>query len=281
MPVAIATGFFKIEHNLLTKEKGEKSVDKDIDYKVSEYANPDLYDIENNAYVEDIPLLLKWAKKLGGTVIELACGTGRVTIPLALANIPIIGVDLSEPMLGKAREKAREKGLDITWLLQDCTNLQLNTKSSLIYLVGNSFQHFLTNDAQDQLLQSVHANLQEDGVFIFDTRFPSKEELMQPETEEYWRTYRNEAGEQVDVYTIASYDQVEQIQHYTTIRKTKKHEGWTVENRTYIDLRYTYPQELKRLLANNGFEILHLYCDWEETPLTEESYSMICVCRKK
>lgn len=248
---------------------------------MEEYADPELYDLENDIYVDDVPLILKWAKKQGGTVIELACGTGRVTIPVALANVPIIGVDLSQSMLERAKAKARDKGLDITWLLQDCTQLQLDTKSHFIYMVANSFQHFLTNESQDQLLQSVHVHLQEGGVFIFNTRFPSKEELIQPETEEYWRTYRNEVGEHVDVYTIARYDQVEQIQHYATVRKTRKHEGRIAELRTHINLRYTYPQEMKRLLANNGFEIVHLYSDWAETPLTEESYNMVYVCRRK
>ncbi len=247
---------------------------------MEEYEDPELYDYENDTYVEDIPLLLKWAKKQGGTVIELACGTGRVTIPIALANIPIIGVDLSQKMLDKARDKASGKDLPITWSLQDCTKLQLETKSKLMYMTANSFQHFLTNESQDQLLQSVHTHLLEGGVFIFNTRFPSKEELLQPETEEFWRTYRNGAGEVVDVYTIARYDQIAQSQHYTTIRRTKDFDGMITEKQTQINLRYTYPQEMKRLLVNNGFEILRVYSDWEETPLTEESYNIIYVCRK-
>lgn len=254
--------------------------DKEMLSNMEEYEDPELYDFENETYVEDIPLLLKWAKKQGGTVIELACGTGRVTIPIALANVPVIGVDLSQQMLDKARDKASSKDLDITWLLQDCTKLQLDMKSRLIYMTGNSFQHFLTNESQDQLLQSVHAHLLKDGVFIFNTRFPSKEELLQPVTEEFWRSYRDATGNLVDAYTIARYNQIEQIQHYTTIRKTHT-ENRVVEKRTNINLRYTYPQEMKRLLALHGFDIQQIYSDWSEAPLTEDSYSMIYVCKRR
>ncbi len=48
-----------------------------------EYDDPTLYDQENEMHKEELPFLLKWASTLGGTIIDLACGTGRVTIPLA------------------------------------------------------------------------------------------------------------------------------------------------------------------------------------------------------
>jgi len=47
-------------------------------------------------------------------------------------------------------------------------------------MVGNSFQHFLTNEDQDKLLTSVNKQLKQNGIFIFGTRFPSYEELLQP-----------------------------------------------------------------------------------------------------
>ncbi|MDO3411737.1 hypothetical protein QWJ34_18385 [Saccharibacillus sp. CPCC 101409] len=53
------------------------------------------------------------------------------------------------------------------------------------------------------------------------------------------------------------------------------------ESSTRISLRYTYPQELPRLLERAGFAFEALYADWEETPLTEETYFMVCACRKK
>ncbi|SYX81687.1 hypothetical protein [Paenibacillus alvei] len=161
--------------------------------------------------------------------------------------------------------------------------MNLNIKSNLIYLVGNSFQHFLTNESQDGLLSSVNKHLEIDGIFIFGTRFPSVEELLQPPTEEYWRTYidSEETLNTVDVCTISNYDPLSQIQHYTTIRKYKNMDGEIInENRTNISLRYVFPKEMERILSINGFEIVHLYRDWKQTPVANDSYEMIYVCKK-
>ncbi|MED3645778.1 class I SAM-dependent methyltransferase [Halalkalibacterium halodurans] len=246
-----------------------------------EYNDPVLYDKENR-YTGDIPFLLKWAGKVDGTIVDLACGTGRATIPLASKGYKLMGVDVHKGMLEAAREKSSRLNLPIEWIKQDCTKLSLNLMSPFIYSVGNVFQHFLTNEEQDSFLTSVNKHLKESGIFIFDTRFPSKEELLQPSTEEYWKSYQDtDTGQKVDVYTISQYDPLTQIQHYTMIRKSVNAEGLAVnEKRTNIRLRYVFPKEMERLLSANGFEIIDVYQDWQETPLTRDSDQMIYVCKK-
>ena len=247
-----------------------------------EYDDPILYDKENEPYMPELPFLLKWASRKHGTIIDLACGTGRVTIPLAKSGHKLIGVDIHKGMLTHAQKKSSKLNLQIEWVEQDCTKLNLNIKSNLIYSVGNSFQHFHTNEEQDGLLSSVNKHLEINGVFIFGTRFPSVEELLQPGTEEYWRTYTDsETLNTVDVFTISNYDSLNQIQHYTTIRKYKNMDGEIInEKSTNISLRYVFPKEMERILFANGFEILYVYSDWKETPVTNDSYEMIYVCKK-
>ncbi|MEG0471407.1 MAG: class I SAM-dependent methyltransferase [Solibacillus sp.] len=247
-----------------------------------EYDDPTLYDKENDAYIPEIPFLLKWVAKKQGPIIDLACGTGRVTIPLAENRNSLIGVDIHKGMLEKARKKSVQLDLPIAWMEQDCTKLNLDAKSNLIYSVGNSFQHFLTNETQDELLSSINKHLEMGGVFIFNTRFPSVEELLQPPTEDFWKTYIDRETQQtVDVYTISNYDSLSQIQHYTTKRIYKNPRGKIInEKSTNISLRYVFPQEMERLLHAHGFEILHIYNDWKETPVTNDSYEMIYVCEK-
>ncbi|KQL35361.1 class I SAM-dependent methyltransferase [Psychrobacillus sp. FJAT-21963] len=248
-----------------------------------EYDNPILYDLENNAYSDDVKFLTKWAAKTEGIIIDLACGTGRATIPLAKEGYKLIGVDLHSGMLNEAKKKASDLNLQVDWIEQDCSELELNVKSNLIFSVGNSFQHFLTNDDQDGLLTSINKHLETKGIFIFGTRFPTAEELLQPNTEEYWKTYTDkETHHKVDVYTISRYESLNQVQHYTTIRRYKDQIGEIVkEVKTNISLRYVFPKEMERLLFSNGFEILHVYKDWNETPLTDDdSEQMIYVCQK-
>lgn len=249
---------------------------------LEEYDDPVSYDIENNAYLGELPFLMEWASKKAGPIIDLACGTGRITIPLASKGFDLIGVDLHAGMLELAKQKAKEQNVHIEWVEQDCTQLDINCKSPLIYMVGNSIQHFHTNELQDKLLSSIHQHLEEDGVFIFGTRFPSSEELLQPSTEEYWKTYNDpNCNKKVDVYTISNYDALNQIQHYTTIRKYKTDDGKMVdEKRTNISLRYTYPLEMERILSDNGFHIIRVLKDWKGNPISNDSYEMIYVCKK-
>lgn len=244
-----------------------------------EYEQPLLYDKENEEYQPEMALLLKWAQKKNGKIIDLACGTGRITIPLARHGFDCTGVDIHPNMLQRAKEKAG--ALSIQWIEQDCRNLHVAGKAQLIFSVGNSFQHFLTNEDQDGLLSSVHRHLEIGGLFIFGTRFPSAEELLQTPAEEYWRSYQD-GDMTVDLYTISRYDALQQVQRYTTIRRYKDIEGNAVdEQRTHISLRYVFPKEIERLLEKHGFTILEVYGDWQETPLSPEHHEMIYICEKK
>ncbi|MEB1806439.1 MAG: class I SAM-dependent methyltransferase [Bacillaceae bacterium] len=247
-----------------------------LNNNLEEYQDPDLYDLENETFLEDFSMIEEFAKQVNGPVIELACGTGRIALRLAEQGIETVGVDLHEKMLSKAKEKANAKEIDVRLVMQDCTKLDLDIKSSFVFMVGNSFQHFLSNQEQDDLLSSVYRHLRKGGLFLFGTRFPSKEELMQSEEEEYWRSYHDTAGQKVDVYTVSQYDELAQIQTYKTIRRSKEN-----EEITHIQLRYVYPKEMERLLTSHGFTIVHQYGWWDKTPLTNQSQSMIYICKKE
>lgn len=241
-----------------------------------EYNDPILYDQENESFQDDIPFLLKWADKAEGPIVDLACGTGRATIPLAEAGFEMIGVDINGNMLAEAKRKAAELSALVQWEEQDCTDFVLPNRSRMIFTVGNSFQHFLTNEDQDRLLNSVCKHLEPGGIFIFGSRFPSPGELLQPSTEEYWRSYVDRDTQQkVDVYTISVYDPIEQLQHYKTIRRMPDR-----ETSSRITLRYTYPKEMERLLTKHGFKIVNVFQDWQETLLSEDAYQMVYVCEK-
>ncbi|UPW81428.1 class I SAM-dependent methyltransferase [Lysinibacillus sp. Ag94] len=98
----------------------------------------DLYFIEN---------LLN---KNNDTIIELACG--------------------HEGMLQLAIEKARKENVNIHFTAQDCTQLQLPITSNFVFMTGNSFQHFLSNESQNALFHSVKKPLHPGEEFVFDTR---------------------------------------------------------------------------------------------------------------
>ncbi|MBK5431956.1 MULTISPECIES: class I SAM-dependent methyltransferase [Bacillus] len=260
----------------------KRGISLQTNWSLSEYENPKRYDVENKS-LSDFPFLLSWAKKLNiqnEWILDIACGTGRVTIPFIENGYQMIGVDIHEGMLAEAKSKSASL-TNVKWLQQDCLQLNIEETIPFAYMVGHGFQHFLTNIHQNQLLTSIHHVLADNGIFIFDTRFPSKEELIQPSTEEYWTTVNDEKGRKCDLYTEMIYDSIQQIQHYITTRRFYEDNTLVEELKTTIDLRYTYPQELERLLQLNGFELLHIYNDWEGNELREDCYSMVVICRKK
>ncbi|MHA2088982.1 MAG: class I SAM-dependent methyltransferase, partial [Promethearchaeota archaeon] len=88
------------------------------------YINGEHYDNmikSRNAY-ESIPFYIKQAKKFGGPILELACGTGRIAIPIAKEEISIVGLDFSAKMLQQAKKNSEENNLEIEWIEADMTN---------------------------------------------------------------------------------------------------------------------------------------------------------------
>ena len=99
------------------------------------------YDALNSFLVADIPFYEEEARKAGGLVLELACGTGRLTIPIARSGVEIVGLDLSASMLAHARTKAKALGVDIEFVEGDCRSFDLGRKFALIFMAFNSMQH--------------------------------------------------------------------------------------------------------------------------------------------
>ena len=98
------------------------------------YIDGQHYDImikSRNAY-ESVPFYVKQAKIFGGPVLELACGTGRIAIPIAQEGLSVVGLDFSVKMLDQAKRNSKEHKLEINWIEGDMTNFSLGKKYSLI-----------------------------------------------------------------------------------------------------------------------------------------------------
>lgn len=248
-----------------------------INGNLEKYADPEMYDHLHEGYEVDLKTILKWAKQ-DGPIVELACGTGRLTIPMAQKGFKMIGVDLHEGMLARARQKAEALKLSIEFIQQDCTELDIPVKTSLVFMTGNSFQHFLTNEAQNALLQSVRKHLVEDGIFIFDTRNPVLQELSV--IDEYEEKFVDKNGHQMIESSREVYNHLTQILDCQTNRQVYRDGTLIVEEQDGILLRYSYPQEMDRLLRENGFETVHVYGDWDENVLHARSVSMVYVVKR-
>ncbi|KOP78692.1 hypothetical protein AMS59_12845 [Lysinibacillus sp. FJAT-14745] len=235
---------------------------------LEKYKDPIEYDKLHENYNVDLHFIENLLSKNSNTIIELACGTGRLAIPLAKQGHEVYAIDIHEGMIQQAIENAKNENIDVHFTVQDCTQLNLPITSNFIYMTGNSFQHFLSNASQNALFQSVKQHLHPGGEFVFDTRNPILSELSI--VDEYEESLVTSKGEKLTIQHHEEYDPITQI---LTCRSINKLEHSTFEDS--IRLRYTYPMELKRLLEQNGFDLLHLYGSWNKNDFTKDSISMI------
>lgn len=246
---------------------------------LEEFTDPPNYDIEEGEQsAERIAFYCDLAKTFDGPVLEVACGSGLVTIPIAAQGLDVTGLDLARPMLEHAGKKAEAKGLSIRWVEADARSFELGQQYQFILLTGNAFQAFLHRKDQEALLASVKRHLMPEGIFAFETRNPSGHELTDQPEEEFDQTYTSAEGHHISVYFTQRYDPIAQIMYWTSYRRWHDRECDHTRE-THIACRFTYPQELEALLHYNGFHIMQQYGNWEKQALTASSPSIISICK--
>ena len=128
------------------------------------------YDIEHAHFSEDLDIYTNFAELSGGKILELACGSGRVLLPLAQAGYELTGVDSSAHMLAMARETLEEAGVmaRCTLVQQDIVELNLGYKFRMAFIALGSFAHITTRKAQQRALSAVRAHLSTGATFVVD-----------------------------------------------------------------------------------------------------------------
>lgn len=132
----------------------------------------DIYDrLQNINYDDIVGFYIKAFERCGlkpELILDLGCGTGNVTIPLAKAGYDMIGADISEEMLSIAAEKAKAENLDILFLNQDMTEFELYGTVDVITCALDGV-NYLTQDGDiEKLFALVKNYLNPNGLFIFD-----------------------------------------------------------------------------------------------------------------
>ena len=132
----------------------------------------DLYD----SYVTvnlDIPFFIEETSQFDDEILELMCGTGRVSIPLLKSGRKLCCVDYSEKMLDVFKNKINGKDYPIRLIQMDVTKLDLNKKFGLILLPFHSLSEILSDDLQYKALQCISKHLKPNGIFICTLQNPT------------------------------------------------------------------------------------------------------------
>lgn len=237
----------------------------------------DIYD-KMNAFSSDLPYFQRWCGKSHGQVLELCCGTGRLTIPLKLAGIPISGLDITPTMLSAARAKAEKAGVDIPFYQADIRTFQLPQKFGLIFIPFNSLQHTYSVADLEAVFARVKAHLEPDGLFLFDVFNPSIHLMVEREqkSDEAFR-FQLDDGREVVVTELCHYDAASQVNQVKWFFKV----GDEPERVEQLHMRCFFPLELEMALKYNGLVPVAHFGAFDESPFLSSSPKQIFVCRAR
>ena len=255
------------------------------------------YDALNSFLVADIPFYVEEAKRaatasphpsaknagrVGLPVLELACGTGRLTIPIAQSGVEIVGLDLSPSMLAHARTKAKAAGVEIEFVEGDCRSFDLGRKFGLIFMAFNSMQHLHDYVSLSALFANVRRHMAEGGRFVFDVFNPKLEILARPSGERRLeREYQDPDGKGTMAFEHSgAYDDASQVSHiqcYFVRRGANGEEGEVREEE--LQLRSFFPQELDLLVRSQGFEVVEKFGNFERKVFGSRDPKQVVVCQ--
>ncbi len=248
---------------------------------VNMYQWADYYDITQRGVTGDIPFYLEAAKASQGEVLDLACGTGRISIPLAQEGIQVTGLDLSREMLDKAKRKANEAGVEslITFVQGDMRKFDLQKKFSLVMIPFRSFLHLLNIQDQMKALTCIRQHLQPGGKLVMNVFVPKIEHLYEESEKMSLRgMFPLESGEQVAMWDYTRYDHFQQLSEVTRTYERISPEGIVQEKIVgRFTLRYIFPAELHHLLRLNGFKVVQRFGSFEKAPFDSKSTELIIV----
>ena len=230
------------------------------------------YDYDHN-FTQDIPFYLKYAEACQSPILELACGTGRVLIPLARVGFEVYGIDLSENMLAVCRRAVHQPGLEGRVHLHqaDMTKFNLARKDFRLILIAlRSFMHLLTRADQLACLEQVKKHLEPGGQFILSLIAPDPVKLSRTPGPEF--TIRREfdlpnGHHVVRKERLAEHDLQTQVRRFEFLFEEFDSQGKVVRERLVpLFTRYTFHDELQNLLDEAGFQVVEEFRDYDGNP---------------
>lgn len=211
-------------------------------------------------------------------ILDIGCGTGRHTIELSKRGYNVIGIDLSESQLKRAKQKASEQNLKIDFQRQDARNLPfVNEVDLVVMLCEGAFPLMETDEMNFQILQNAAIALKAKGKLIFTTLnglfplFHSVKDFLAAETKEGNATYGDNS---FDLMTFRDYN------------TTRLEDDDGNEKELQCNERYYVPSEITWLLKTLKFKTIDIYgaklgAFSRDDKLTTEDFEMLVVAEKQ
>lgn len=232
-----------------------------------------------NEQQKDVRLWLKLAEKYGDPLLELACGSGRITLPLAQKGYQISAVDNSTAML-QILESNIANFNNIKVDNADMTDFNFKTKFSFAFISYSSFQQLLEKQEQIKCLNKIHSHLKINGILGLDIGThicEGKDQL------EYRHLYTAEYPlnrSTVSMFTSYKTDDRNRIRYWNDKYLEVYEDGNSQIFYNKIALKECDQAYMEELFAETGFELIALYGDFEFGEFNETSNNAIYLVKK-
>lgn len=240
------------------------------------YENARLYDLMFGTAAPKVDFYLAQARRAGGRILELACGTGTILLPIASAGIPAVGLDVSVPMLSEAQRKAKDLGLDIEFVHGDMRSFELDGRFDLIFVASNSLLHLYESAEIVTCFQTVARHLSPAGRFVFDVFNPSVQLLADADgARRHCESFQDPERGEVRVDVARTYDASAQVTREVWYFSASSEPDFLVAP---LEIRSIFPQELPLLVSAGGLRLLDRHGDFAGNAFAADSPQQVCVC---
>lgn len=210
-------------------------------------------------------------------ILDIGCGTGGHSIPLAERGYQVEGVDRSEAMLGEARRKAQAAGVEARFALGDAATFRLEESFDAALMLFAVLGYLVENEQLLAALRNVRRHLRADGLFICDVWYGPA--VLRERPSQRVKVSPLDGGQLLRVAT-GELDMLHHVCHVTYEVWRLKADRVASHTRETHTMRYFFPQELRLLLGLAGFELLRLgaFPEVERDP-DESTWNVLAVAR--
>jgi ubiquinone/menaquinone biosynthesis C-methylase UbiE len=242
------------------------------------------YDIEHAQFGEDLDMYRNFAELCGGKILELACGSGRLLLPLAREGYALTGVDTSAAMLELARQALEEAGVSARCQLvqQDMCLLDLPEKYRLAMIALGSFGHIITRARQQQALAAIRRHLSTGATFILDLSNDDARYMEHLSGQILHRgTWQQKDGSYVTHFLTPASSTTHHLLELTHFYEVYR-QGEAVRRTVSQTGLYLFERsEVELLLEQAGFQIKNIYGNYDFGPCEHESPRMIFIAEAR
>jgi SAM-dependent methyltransferase len=242
------------------------------------------YDIEHAHFEEDLSLYTNFAELCGSPLLELACGSGRLLVPLARQGYELTGVDSSAGMLKLAQEALEQAGVAAQCKLaqENMCRLSLGQKFRLAFIALGSFGHVCTRQEQRQTLAAVRDHLTTGGRFILDISNADVRYMEHLSGQVLHQgTWPRQDGALLSHFVSPASSLTKHLLELTHFYEEHR-QGEAVRRTVITTHLYLFERnEVELLLEEAGFEIADVYGDYELNPFEHDSPRMIFIAEAR